>query len=100
MNAAGDGPHFRDYCIRLGIVQPLLKFVNPEISIGFLRNVTWVIVNLCRSKEPPPPPAIVQQLLPALHMLIHHTDTNVRATSLQFVNVIVLVLIYILKSIA
>lgn len=76
-NIIGDGPHFRDYCIRLGIVQPLLKFVTPEISIGFLRNVTWVIVNLCRSKEPPPPAAIVQQLLPALHMLIHHTDTNI-----------------------
>jgi hypothetical protein len=38
----GDGPHFRDYCIELGIVQPLLKFVAPEIPLNFLRNVTWV----------------------------------------------------------
>jgi hypothetical protein len=41
-NIIGDGPHFRDYCIELGIVQPLLKFVAPEIPLNFLRNVTWV----------------------------------------------------------
>ncbi len=74
---SGDGPHFRDYCIQLGIVQPLLKFISPDIPIGFLRNVTWVIVNLCRSKDPPPSPEIVKTLLPALAILIHHTDTNV-----------------------
>uniref|UniRef100_A0A914VKV3 IBB domain-containing protein n=1 Tax=Plectus sambesii TaxID=2011161 RepID=A0A914VKV3_9BILA len=76
-NIIGDGPHFRDYCIQLGIVQPLLKFISPEIPIGFLRNVTWVIVNLCRSKDPPPSPEIVKTLLPALAILIHHTDTNI-----------------------
>ena len=76
-NIIGDGPHYRDYCIRLGIVQPLLKFVTPQIPIGFLRNVTWVIVNLCRSKDPPPPRDVVESILPALTMLIHHTDSSV-----------------------
>ncbi|KHN73995.1 Importin subunit alpha-3 [Toxocara canis] len=76
-NIIGDGPHFRDYCIQLGIVQPLLKFITPEIPIGFLRNVTWVMVNLCRSKDPPPSAEIVQTLLPALALLIHHTDQNI-----------------------
>ena len=76
-NIIGDGPHFRDYCINLGIVQPLLKFISPEIPIGFLRNVTWVMVNLCRAKDPPPSKEIVQTLLPALAILIHHNDQNI-----------------------
>lgn len=76
-NIIGDGPHFRDYCIQLGIVEPLLKFVAPEIPLNFLRNVTWVMVNLCRSKDPPPSREIVLSLLPALAVLIHHQDTSI-----------------------
>lgn len=76
-NIIGDGPHFRDYCIKLGIVQPLITFIKPDVPINFLRNVTWVIVNLCRSKDPPPPLETIHQLLPALAYLIHHTDSNV-----------------------
>lgn len=74
---SGDGPDFRDYVIKLGVVAPLLNFIKPEIPLPFLRNVTWVIVNLCRSKEPPPPVETIKELLPALCVLIHHTDVNV-----------------------
>ena len=35
------------------------------------------MVNLCRSKDPPPNRQIVQMLLPALAMLIHHQDTSI-----------------------
>uniref|UniRef100_A0A8C4T369 Uncharacterized protein n=1 Tax=Erpetoichthys calabaricus TaxID=27687 RepID=A0A8C4T369_ERPCA len=35
-------------------VKPLLVFISPSIPITFLRNVKWVIVNLCRNKDPPP----------------------------------------------
>nr|CAD2175753.1 unnamed protein product [Meloidogyne enterolobii] len=42
-NIIGDGPHFKDYCIEMGIVQPLLKFVAPEIPLNVLRDVTWVV---------------------------------------------------------
>ncbi|CAD5234302.1 unnamed protein product [Bursaphelenchus xylophilus] len=76
-NIIGDGPHFRDYCIELGIVEPLLRFVVPDIPLNFLRNVTWVMVNLCRSKDPPPSRSIVESLLPALSQLIHHEDTSI-----------------------
>lgn len=77
MCLTGDGPQCRDYVISLGVVKPLLMFINPTIPISFLRNVTWVIVNLCRNKDPPPPIETIQEILPALCSLIHHTDTNV-----------------------
>ena len=64
-NIIGDGPHLRDYVIQvksiffalifwpvqvtigwfqLGVVQPLLTFINPEIPISFLR---YKICNAC-----------------------------------------------------
>lgn len=76
-NIIGDGPQCRDYVINLGAVRPLLDFINPNIPLPFLRNVAWVIVNLCRNKEPPPPVDTIQELLPALCQLIHHTDINI-----------------------
>uniref|UniRef100_A0A8C7YMN2 Importin subunit alpha n=1 Tax=Oryzias sinensis TaxID=183150 RepID=A0A8C7YMN2_9TELE len=76
-NIIGDGPQCRDYVISLGVVKPLLSFISPSIPITFLRNVTWVIVNLCRNKDPPPPMETVQEILPALCMLIYHTDLNI-----------------------
>lgn len=50
-NIIGDGPHFRDYCIELGIVEPLLKFVVPDIPLNFLRNVTWYVCLLMEGGE-------------------------------------------------
>ncbi|XP_052783657.1 importin subunit alpha-4-like [Mya arenaria] len=76
-NIIGDGPQCRDYVIQLGAVQPLLSFINPSIPLAFLRNVAWVIVNLCRNKEPPPPVDTIKEILPALGVLIHHTDINI-----------------------
>nr|CAD7444818.1 unnamed protein product [Timema bartmani] len=75
-NIIGDGPQLRDYVINLGVVHPLLTFIKPEIPISFLRNVTWVIVNLCRNKDPPPPVQTIREILPALNLLIHHQDIN------------------------
>uniref|UniRef100_A0A4W3I7C8 Importin subunit alpha n=1 Tax=Callorhinchus milii TaxID=7868 RepID=A0A4W3I7C8_CALMI len=62
-NIIGDGPQCRDYVISLGVIKPLLSFINPSIPISFLRNVTWVIVNLCRNKDPPPPAETIQEVL-------------------------------------
>lgn len=76
-NIIGDGPNCRDYVISLGAVQHLLNFINPNIPLPFLRNVAWVVVNLCRNKEPPPPTETIQEILPALCQLIHHTDVNI-----------------------
>lgn len=80
-NIIGDGPVLRDYVIRHGVVAPLLTFIDPNVPLTFLRNVTWVIVNLCRNKEPPPPMETIQQLLPALGVLIHHNDLDILVDS-------------------
>uniref|UniRef100_A0A7N8Y6W3 Importin subunit alpha n=1 Tax=Mastacembelus armatus TaxID=205130 RepID=A0A7N8Y6W3_9TELE len=63
-NIIGDGPQCRDYVISLGVVKPLLSFISPSIPITFLRNVTWVMVNLCRHKDPPPPMETIQEVCP------------------------------------
>lgn len=76
-NIIGDGPELRDFVIQHGVVKPLLSFINGNTAITFLRNVTWVIVNLCRNKEPPPPINTILDLLPALTALIDHTDVNI-----------------------
>uniref|UniRef100_H2SUD6 Importin subunit alpha n=1 Tax=Takifugu rubripes TaxID=31033 RepID=H2SUD6_TAKRU len=76
-NIIGDGPRCRDYVISLGVVKPLLSFISPSIPITFLRNVTWVMVNLCRHKDPPPPMETIQEILPALCVLINHTDVSI-----------------------
>lgn len=64
----GDGPQCRDYVISLGVVKPLLSFIYPSIPITFLRNVTWVIVNLCRNKDPPPPMETVLEVGVCVHV--------------------------------
>ena len=71
------GPSLRDYVINLGVIPPLLAFIKQETPISFLRNVTWVIVNLCRNKDPAPPIKPISAILPALNILIPHTDINV-----------------------
>uniref|UniRef100_A0A8C5TVI4 Importin subunit alpha n=1 Tax=Malurus cyaneus samueli TaxID=2593467 RepID=A0A8C5TVI4_9PASS len=104
-NIIGDGPQCRDYVISLGVVKPLLSFINPSIPITFLRNVTWVIVNLCRNKDPPPPMETVQEIfvfnvyhiqmvidsgvVPFLVPLLSHQEVKVQTAALRAVGNIV-----------
>ncbi|KAL3319645.1 Importin subunit alpha-4 [Cichlidogyrus casuarinus] len=76
-NIIGDGPRFRDYLIEQGVIPPLLRLLEQNLPTGFLRNITWVLVNLCRNKDPPPPPEAIRQLLPALLFLIKKPDNNI-----------------------
>ena len=54
-----------------------MEFIQKDIPVTFLRNVTWVVVNLCRHKDPPLALIAVQQILPALKYLIGYTDITV-----------------------
>lgn len=76
-NIVGDGAVLRDEVIKHGVVPSLLRLISPHMEISFLRNVTWVIVNLCRNKDPPPPIEVVKQLLPALNYLIDMDDQSI-----------------------
>lgn len=80
MSSLGDGPKLRDYAIELGVISPLIELIQKDISVSFLRNVTWVIVNLCRHKEPPLALNVVRTLVLPLKYLLSFADITVRSS--------------------
>lgn len=76
-NIIGDGPKFREIVVESGFVPALFQLMTRKLDLGFLRNVVWVIVNLCRNKDPPPSIELVKQLVPALKDSIKMTDPHI-----------------------
>lgn len=73
-NMIGDGAETRDLVVSHGFVPELLNLIHPQLELGFLRNATWVLVNLCRYKDPPTSIQVIQQLLPTLLFLVDSQD--------------------------
>lgn len=100
-NIAGDGPITRDIVLKHNAVEAILRLfhkdqpvnkkpqfsytINTEtvsliysfIQLSFLRNIVWLMSNLCRNKNPGPPFEKVQMMLPILSQLLTHTDVQI-----------------------
>lgn len=79
-NIAGDGSHARDIVIHHNCIPGILSLVNKkDTSLPFLRNIVWLMSNLCRNKNPSPPLEPVKPLLPVLSKLLLHEDHKLLA---------------------
>jgi len=72
-NMAGDGAHLRDMVLQCGTVPGIMRHIRSDKKIGYLRNLTWMISNLCRNK-PEPKLEMVAPLLEPLNCLIQFND--------------------------
>lgn len=74
-NIAGDGSEARDIVLKYGTTDNLLLLMQAEsLELTFLRNIVWLMSNLCRNKNPAPKYEQVKKLLPALAQLLQHND--------------------------
>lgn len=79
-NIAGDGAKARDIVLQYDSVESIIFLVqNPNTQLSFLRNIVWLMSNLCRNKNPSPPFNRVEPMVPILSKLLEHEDSQVLA---------------------
>lgn len=84
-NVAGDGADARDIVLNQNVVDYLMVLIdNKSTEISFLRNIVWLMSNLCRNKNPTPSFDKVRQMLPALSKLLYSHDRLVLCKFIEF----------------
>ncbi|XP_037959974.1 importin subunit alpha [Teleopsis dalmanni] len=78
-NIAGDGALARDIVINHNVIPGILQLITMDTPLSFLRNIVWLMSNLCRNKNPSPPFGQIQILLPMLSQLLCTNDMQVLA---------------------
>lgn len=78
-NIAGDGAEARDIVFNNRCVDGILSMFQREIPLSLLRNIVWLLSNLCRNKNPSPPFHEIKRILPMLSELLEYKDTQVLA---------------------
>uniref|UniRef100_A0A915DKD5 Uncharacterized protein n=1 Tax=Ditylenchus dipsaci TaxID=166011 RepID=A0A915DKD5_9BILA len=81
-NIIGDGPHLRDYCLIWVSCHRFLISSLLQLQWNFLRNVSWVLVNICRSRKPSISESVIQTLLRLFRISFINQDANIVVDSI------------------
>lgn len=92
-NIAGDSESLRDQILNTGaldiIIALLDKYHSSESHIKLVRNLTWLLSNLNRGRQPPPSEENMKKTLPILFKLIGHKDPEIVCDTFWAVSYIV-----------
>ena len=77
-NISNKTPHYTDFVLQAGAMQPLLKLFEDHqtIDVESVRYYTWALFKICTS-TPRPDFNITKCSLPVLNGLLHHSDERV-----------------------
>ncbi|KII73035.1 Importin subunit alpha-3 [Thelohanellus kitauei] len=77
-NIIGDGPVPREFVLRSNILSILNQPLNQHYnSIPVMKQLSWMLINICRRKDVDVPIEYVPQIIPILDVLISHKDENI-----------------------
>uniref|UniRef100_A0AC34FX94 Uncharacterized protein n=1 Tax=Panagrolaimus sp. ES5 TaxID=591445 RepID=A0AC34FX94_9BILA len=77
MGIMGHGPKYRDYCIKAGLVDPLIDLVeDSETSIDVLYDIAVMMYYISQEGKPIVPYETVVKILPAIKTLIELKSDN------------------------
>lgn len=79
-NIAGDGPKARDIVLEYNSVECIIFLIrSPDTQISSLRNIVWLMSNLCRNKNPQPPFERIEPMIRVISQLLDHPDPQILA---------------------